>query len=127
VEAAARLGAVPFIPFKNTAEPRQDGSAWSRMYHFWALNREAFLKHYHQRSKVETAFSMIKGKFGDSVRSKTFCAQANEVLCKVICHNLCVLNHAMFELGVRPDFLAELRRGETVIGGEMQPSVMLAD
>ena len=127
VEAAARLGAVPFIPFKsNTAEPRQDGSAWSRMYHFCALNREVFLKYYHQRSNVETAFSMIKGKFGDSVRSKTFCAQANEVLCKVICHNLCVLNHAMVELGIRPDFLAELQRGETVIGGEMQPSVMLA-
>ncbi len=29
----------------------------------------------------------------------------NEGLCKVICHNLCVLIHAMFELGIRPDFV----------------------
>ena len=128
VEAVARLGGVPFIPFKtNTIEPRQDGSAWSKMYHFYMLHREVFLQHYHQRSNVETTFSMIKGKFGDSVRGKTFCGQANEVLCKVICHNLCVLIHAMFELGIRPDFLAELQRGETVIGGEVQSRVMLSD
>ena len=108
---------MPFIPFKtNTVEP-QDDSIWSRMYHVWMLDREAFLRHYHQRSNVETTFSMIKGKFGDSVRSKTFPGQANEVLCKMICHNVCVLIQEMFELGIRPDFLAELERGEAVIGG----------
>ena len=117
VEAVAGLGAMPFIPFKtNTVEP-QDDSIWSRMYHVWMLDREAFLRHYHQRSNVETTFSMIKGKFGDSVRSKTFPGQANEVLCKMICHNVCVLIQEMFELGIRPDFLAELERGEAVIGG----------
>jgi hypothetical protein len=43
------------------------------------------------RSIVETVFSMIKGKFGDSVRSKTDVGQVNEVLAKVLCHNICVL------------------------------------
>ena len=52
----------------------------------------AFLTHYHKRSNVETAFSMIKGKFGDAVRSKSDIGQLNEVLCKVLCHNLCVIN-----------------------------------
>jgi hypothetical protein len=34
-------------------------------------NREKFLEHYHQRSNVETAYSKMKGKFGDSLRSKS--------------------------------------------------------
>jgi len=60
---------------------------------------------------------MIKGKFGSSVRSKSYHGQANEVLCKIICHNLCVVIQAMFELGIKPDFCAELRWMETVSGG----------
>lgn len=34
---------------------------------------------------------MIKAKFRDHLRSKTPTAMINEVLCKVICHNICVL------------------------------------
>ena len=39
-----------------------------------------------------------KAKFGDSLKSKTKTAQYNEVLCKILCHNLCVLIHEMHEL-----------------------------
>jgi len=49
---------------------------------------------------------MIKSKFGDSVRSKTEVAQVNEVLLKVLCHNICVVIHEMFELGIEPDFFS---------------------
>jgi hypothetical protein len=49
--------------------------------------RETFLEHYHKRSNVESVFYMVKGKFGDSVRSKSDVGQVNEVLCKVLCHN----------------------------------------
>jgi hypothetical protein len=44
--------------------------------------------------------AMMKRKFGGSVRSKLFVAHCNEVLCKVLCHNLAVLVHEMRELGV---------------------------
>ena len=47
---------------------------------------------------------MIKTKFGDSLRSKTEQAQDNEVLCKVVCHNICCVIGAVHELGVEPDF-----------------------
>ena len=66
------------------------------------FNRDEFLTHYHRRSNVETVFSMIKGKFGDSVRSKTDVGQVNEVLCKVLCHNICVLIQATHEFGIEP-------------------------
>ena len=33
------------------------------MYHMFAVQRDTFLSRYHQRSNVETTFSMIKGKF----------------------------------------------------------------
>ncbi len=56
--------------FKTSTKPVVDlhDSAWGRMYHRFAYEPEAFLARYHKRSNVETAFSMIKTKFGD-VRS----------------------------------------------------------
>ena len=74
------------------------------MYHYFIYNREKFLKHYHKRSSVECAYSMLKAKFGDSVPSKSDTGQINEALCKVLCHNICVLVQAMHELGIEPAF-----------------------
>jgi transposase len=72
--------------------------------HLFHYRREEFLEHYHKRSSVESVFSMMKAKFGDSVRSKSDQGQVNEVLCKVLCHNICVLIRAMHELGIEPVF-----------------------
>ena len=107
--------ATPFIPFKdNTVPPlkAQDGqilpmdsTIWSRAFHFFAFNREAFNQHYHKRSNVETVFHMVKAKFGGFVRAKTPTAQVNEVLAKILCHNICVLIQSFYELGITPSFL----------------------
>lgn len=56
---------------------------------------------------MESTFSMIKRKFGDSVRSKTDVAIRNEVLAKVLCHNIAVVILEMHELGIAPDFAPE--------------------
>jgi hypothetical protein len=77
------------------------------MFHFFHLHREAFLSRYHQRSNVESTFSMVKAKFGDGVRSKTDVAMRNECLCKFLCHNICCVISAMHELGIDPTFRAE--------------------
>jgi len=53
---------------------------------------------------VESTFSMIQAKFGASLRSKSDTAQVNELLCKVLCHNICVLIQSMYELGIEADF-----------------------
>ena len=71
------------------------------------------MEHYHQRSIIETAYSMIKGKFESALRSKSNTGQINEVLCKGLCHNICVIVHAMHELGIelyfgsKPNFGSE--------------------
>ena len=77
---------------------------WEKMFHFFLFKKEEFMDHYHQRSNVESTFSMVKAKFGHAVRSKTDVAMANEALCKFICHNICCLISAMYELGVEPMF-----------------------
>ena len=74
------------------------------MYHYFMMNREDFMEHYHKRSNVETTFMMVKTKFGDKLKSKKWTAQKNELLCKLIAHNIVVVIHEMHELGIKPDF-----------------------
>ena len=106
LELVEGVGAVPFIPFKSNTTPMLDlqDSPWGRMYHLFAYQREEFLRRYHKRSNVETAFAMIKGKFGDALLSKSPRGMANEVLAKVLCHNVVVVGQAVHEFGVEPAF-----------------------
>lgn len=55
-------------------------------------------------SNTETTYSMMKGIVRGSLRSKRDAGQINEALCKVLCHNICVLVQAMHELGIDPAF-----------------------
>ena len=106
--AVDKVGGTPFIPFKsnsvlkNSAQPRN--ALWERAFHYFNLNRADFLAHYHKRSNVESTFSMIKAKFGGAVRAKTPAAQVNEVLVKILCHNIVVLIQAIYELDITPAF-----------------------
>ena len=105
LELINELGAVPYIPFKKGTTGRaKNAPTWKKMYHYFEFKNEEFLEHYHKRSNAETTFHMIKSKFGDAVRSKTEVAQVNEVLLKVLCHNICVVIQEMFELGIEPSF-----------------------
>src|SRR4029078_10824003 len=83
---------------------KRKSELWKQMYHYFMYNQKWFLQQYHKRSKVETTFSTIKAKFGDSLRSKTETAQVNEALCKVLAHNICCLIQSMYELNIKPEF-----------------------
>ena len=107
-DAISKHGAVPYIAFKSIHNGR-GGGLWAKMFHFFQLNREEFLTHYHKRSNVETTFSMIKAKFRDHVRSKSDVAMVNEALCKIICHNLCVVIQETHERGIGADFWSRAR------------------
>jgi transposase len=109
--ATLQRGAIPYISFKTNSVPDSRSATygpksqlWTRMYHFYALNRAEFLQHYHKRSNIETTFHMIKSKFGQRLRSRSLTAQINEALSKVLCHNLCVVIQSMHELNIPPEF-----------------------
>ena len=79
------VGGKAYIPFKSNSLPYPRNGLncdplWERAYHFYQLHRAEFLDYYHKRSNAETTFSMVKAKFGGSVRAKTPVAQVNEVL-----------------------------------------------
>ena len=108
--AVAAVGAQPFIPFKITNERaaernmRNPSEHWRKMWAYFDLKKQEFLKHYHRRSNVESTFGALKAKFGGGVRSKKFVAQQNEVLAKVILWNLTCVISAIEEFGVEAEF-----------------------
>jgi len=102
IKAIEKHGGTAFIAFKSNA-CADKGGVWAKMFHFFQYKRDEYLAHYHKRSNVESTFNMIKAKFRDHVRSKTDVAMKNEVLAKVLCHNICCLISAMYELGIQPN------------------------
>lgn len=105
-QTVTMLNATPFVPFKTTNNGNSDSPLWNRLFHFFQMNRTEFLAQYHQRSNAESAFSAIKRKFSGCVRSKTDVAQTNEILLKVLCHNIVCLIHEAEETGAPVRFHA---------------------
>jgi len=105
LDAVSGHGAIPFVPFKKNSNNRAEGSGtWKAMHRYFFEHREEFMEHYHLRSNVESVFSMMKRKQGTYLRSKNDVAQYNEILCKALVHNICVLIHEMYENDVQIDF-----------------------
>ncbi len=101
-----RIGADVYIPFKSNSRrvPAQGkpDPLWEKAYHFYHFNRNRFLEHYHRRSNVEAAFSMVKRRFGHRLRSRTPTARVNEVMVKFLAHNVCCLVRSAYELDLAP-------------------------
>ena len=102
-ETVAGIGGSFFPAFKSNTTGACGGH-FEKAFHYFQFKKEEYLAHYHKRSNVESVFSMVKRKFGDSVRAKTDTAMINEVLCKFVAHNLCVLNQEEHELGIESEF-----------------------
>ena len=96
------LGASGYIPFKSNSTAHSGHHkrdyVWEAAYHLFTSHKTTdFDPNYHQRSNAETVFQMIKAKFGSMVRCRLPDAQVNEVMLKVLCHNLRVLVKVAFE------------------------------
>jgi len=106
LQLVANAGGKAYIPYRKNATGKARGSTlWSKMYHYFQLNREKFMDHYHKRSNIEATNAAIKRKFGETLKSKNPTAQVNELLAKIIAYNLTVVIHEMYENGINPDFL----------------------
>jgi transposase len=105
LKAVTELGGAVYIPFRKGTSGKARGSLlWKKLYHYFQFNQEEFMTHYHKRSNVESVFSSIKKKFGDTLKSKNKTAQINEALCKILAYNITVLIQEMFCLGINPQF-----------------------
>jgi transposase len=102
-ETVAECGGALYAAFKSNTTGGV-GGLFEKMFHYFEFKRDEYLTHYHKRSNVESTFSAIKRKFGDSVMSKTDAAMINEVLCKILCHNLTCLIQEQETLGIVPIF-----------------------
>ncbi len=122
VEAIFNEGGLPFIaPKSNTTGAA--GGLFEKMVGWYQYRKEDFLTHYHKRSNVESNFSAVKRKLGDSVRSRTPVAMVNEVLCKLICNNLWCVILGQLESGIVPEFWPTLPtdEGQKPQDGNQQP------
>jgi transposase len=96
---------LPLIPFKSNNKSKARGSMiWKEMYEFFKKNNEVFMKKYHLRSNAESGFFMIKSRFGDLTQMRDETGMINDILSKVLAHNLVVLCQEVFLLGVKVDF-----------------------
>ncbi|OPY54643.1 MAG: Transposase DDE domain protein [Methanosaeta sp. PtaU1.Bin112] len=106
LQTVENAGGKAYVPFKKNATGRAGGSAiWKKMFHYFQLNRDDFMDHYHKRSNIEATNAAIKRKFGETLKSKNPIAQVNELLAKIIAYNLTVVIHEMYENGINPEFL----------------------
>lgn len=103
LQLVANEGGKAYIPFRKNATGKSRGSTlWSKMYHYFQLNRDDFMEHYHKRSNIEATNAAIKRKFGETLKSINPTAQVNELLAKIIAYNLTVVIHEMYENGYNP-------------------------
>ena len=105
-EEVANGGGQAFIAFKENATGAIGGE-FEKAFHFFKFNQDEYMGHYHKRSNIESTFSAVKRKFGDSVMSRTDTAMVNEVLCKFLCQNLTCLIQEQETLGIVPVFWKE--------------------
>jgi transposase len=96
-------GGTGYIAFRVSATGGV-GGIYADMFKLFSANKDDYLKRYHRRSNVESVFSAIKRKFGDSIKSKTPTAMKNELLAKILCHNISCLIHCVYELGIELNF-----------------------
>lgn len=106
LETITAVGATPYIPFKMNATGHTKSALWNKLFHYFHMNQDEFLPRYHTRSNVESTFSAMKRKFGDTLRSKTPIAQRNELLLKCLCHNIVCVIHEIHESGASAAFPA---------------------
>jgi len=102
------LGGKAYILFKKNATGKTGGALWRKAYHYFQLNKDEFMEHYHKRSNAESTFSAIKMKFRETIKSRNRTAQVNELLCKIIAYNITVLIREMIDMGIDPKFLSIL-------------------
>jgi len=125
-EAVADCGGTGYMAIKSNTSGAV-GGLFEKMFHYFQFNQEEYMQHYHKRSNVESTFSMVKRKFGDAVRSRGDIAMVNEILCKLVAHNLCCLIQEQCELGIEAVFWKDSKKVQTGAIEDRRPHIIDAE
>ena len=108
-EIVGAYGGKPFIKLKKNTSSHIKGSKyhaehWRNMVMMGKFHPEEFKKGYSVRNNVESTFSAIKSKFLDTLYSKNPIAQKNELLLRILCHNIGIFGRYVLEGKIVPIF-----------------------
>jgi transposase len=92
------LNSCSLIPIRDRKRKRISGYYRRRMMLLFDPDQ------YHQRNKVETVFSVLKRKFGESLKARKYRLQVKEIKVKVILYNLSRAMKSFSVLGVIEEF-----------------------
>lgn len=113
-QAAAELGIEAVIPFKRGQTGVTKGVP---PYHLAFLkfieHRDVFDQDYGQRAQAESTFSNFKLKLTETLASRRFDSQRNEILCLAVAHNLMVVARHIVLLGLEPEFAGRFSDANT--------------
>jgi DDE family transposase len=102
---ARRLGIEAFLDFRSNVTGKSKGSPeWRTKFKLHRDQEEVFDSHYHRRSNIEAVISSIKAVLSQKIRSRDPVAQVNEILLKVLIHNIDVLHYMHEQYGIDIDF-----------------------
>jgi hypothetical protein len=76
------LNSCSLIPIRNRKRKRISGYYRRKMVKLFDVDQ------YHQRNKIETVFSVLKRKFGESLKAREYRLQVKEIKIKVVLNNL---------------------------------------
>jgi len=100
-----KLKAIPIIPVRRH----------TNFYGYLKQGKKIDGSDYHQRSKVETVFSMIKRRYGSVLLSKSNSTQKVELITKLIAHNIdrAILFSMCYLLGFHQSLIVEWIKNES--------------
>lgn len=86
-----------FIPFKSNSTARtKNAPAWKFAFNLWKVLPTMFMGIYHQRSRVECIFSVLKKRWGDNLYSKKPYLRRREMALRFIAYNIRLIIHLEF-------------------------------
>ncbi len=89
----AKKGHTPIIkPKRNTTIRKRGSQPWRDMIRLRLEDKESFLKRYHQRSKAETVYSVLKRCYGNHLSSRNRTTQRRELHLKTLSYNIGIAN-----------------------------------
>jgi len=86
-----------YIDFKKNATTRNSkGRLWKQKLLMYKNNFDTWHEQYRYRVLIEGVFSSIKRKQINYIRNRKEISQDIELLLKVLCHNICIINKELY-------------------------------